>query len=282
MKTLTTISALTALSTVFALTSCKSGESSDSAAKEDSPGKQLLAEAIDAHGGIEKWRDNGLLKFRWTYHMTDRGAGAVVDTVQTVDPVSLAVVHTKPDSNISFGRTAEGKYWVNPPETKVAPPVQFWSLTPTWFLGIPFVFDDAQINAKILDEPKAFEGKDYTQVKLTYNSTAGESPDDYYVLLLDPETKVVRGAYYTVTNPLVYKGGPVTPKFITLDNLQEIDGLMLAGGHKTYSMTDGVIGDQMRYTDVSEVAFIPRKGFDFTPPEGAQFLDPVPSAEKAE
>ena len=281
MKTLQAISALTALGALFTLNSCKPAASNEEAAAPASPGKELLDEAIEAHGGIEKWRNNGLLKFRWTYHMTDRGA--TVDTVQTVDPVSLAVVHTVPNSDTSFGRTADGKYWVSPPNTKVMPPVQFWALTPTWFIGIPFVFDDDQITAELLNEKKSFQGNDYTQVKLTYASSAGESPDDYYVLLINPETKVVRGAYYTVTNPLVFKGGPVVPKFITLDNLQDVDGLQLAGGHKTYSMTDGVIADeQMRYTDVSEVSFLPREGFDFTPPEGAQFLDAVPTAEKAE
>ena len=281
MKTLQALSAVTALGALVTLSSCKPAASDAEAGDSASPGKQLLTEAIDAHGGIEKWRNNGDLKFRWLYHMTDRGA--TVDTVQTVDPVSLAVVHTKPDSDVSFGRTAEGKYWVYPPDTKVMPPVQFWSLTPTWFIGIPFVFDDDQITAEILDEPKSFQGNDYTQLKLTYGASAGESPDDYYVLLINPETKVVRGAYYTVTNPLVYKGGPVVPKFITLDNLQDIDGLQLAGGHKTYSMTDGVIAEeQMRYTDVSEVAFVPRDSVSLTPPEGAQFLDPVPAAKKAE
>ena len=280
MKTLQALTALTAFGTLVTLSSCKPAASEGEAAKELSPGKQLVMDSINAHGGIEKWRNNGLLKFRWTYHMTDRGA--TVDTVQTLDPVSLAIVHTKPDTDISFGRTAEGKYWVYPPDTKVMPPVQFWALTPTWFLGIPFIFDDDQITAEVLDEPKTFQGNDYTQVKLTYDSSAGESPDDYYVLLINPETKVVRGAYYTVTNPLVFKGGPVVPKFITLDNLQDVDGLKLAGGHKTYAMEDGVIAkEQMRYTDVSEVAFLPREGFDFSPPEGAQFLDAVP-AKKAE
>ncbi len=280
MKTRQALSALTALGTMFTLTSCKSGGPNDETEKSMSLGKKLTMESIDTHGGIEKWRDNGLLKFRWTYHMTDRGA--TVDTIQTVDPISLAAVHTVPDSDLTFGRTADGRYWVSPADAKFMPPIQFWTLTPTYFIGIPFVFDDDQITFELLDESKTFEGKDYTQVKLSYHSSAGESPDDYYVLLLEPETKVIRGAYYTVTNPLVYKGGPITEKFITLDNLQDIGGLKLAGGHKTYSMTDGVIGEQMRYTDVSEVAFLDRDSIDFTPPAGARFLDPVPAAKKTE
>lgn len=273
MKTLQTLSALTVFGSLLSLTSCQPKATDEDAAEATSPGKQLVMESIEAHGGIDQWRSNGLFKFRWTYHMTDRGA--VVDSVQTVDPNNFAALHTVPNTETSFGRTKDGSYWIQPADAQFTPPVQFWTLTPVYFMGIPFVFDDDQITFELLDEPKAFQGKDYTQVKLSYADTAGESPDDYYVLLIDPDSKVTRGAYYTVTNPLLYKGGPLTEKFISLDDLQEVGGLQVAGGHKTYTMTDGVIGEQMRYTDVSEVAFLPRDSVDFAAPEGARILDPV-------
>ncbi|MCH6258109.1 hypothetical protein MLD52_16225 [Puniceicoccaceae bacterium K14] len=277
MKTLKAISAITALSALFAFSSCKPGSSDAEAKQPLNPGKELLYESIEAHGGIEKWRSNGLFKFRWTYHMTDRGA--TVDSIQTIDPVNFTAVHTVPNSETTFGRSEEGRYWIHPADASFMPPVQFWTLTPLYFIGIPFVFHDDQITFELLDETKKFEGKDYPQVKLSYSSSAGESPDDYYVLLIDPDTKLVRGAYYTVTNPLVFKGGTPVEKFITLDNLQEIGGLKIAGGHKTYAMPDGEIAEEMRYTDVSEVAFIERGMANMAPPEGASFLDAVPTAE---
>ena len=255
-------------------TSCQK----ESPVSEDAnPGEALVKEAIAAHGGIEKWRSNGLLQFRWTYHMTDRDK--VADSLQVVDPINFEAIHTVPDTEVKFGRAADGRYWVSPADAGFFPPVQFWTLTPMYFIGIPFVFDDEQINYELLAEPKEFEGKSYTQVKLTYQAGAGESPDDHYVLLIDPESKLVRGAYYTVTSPLVYKGGPVIEKFISLDALQEVGGLLLAGGHKTYTMNEGVITEQLRYTDVSEVEFLKRDEFAFTVPSGAKYLDPVPTAE---
>ncbi len=42
-------------------------------------GRQLLMDSIAAHGGPERWYGNGLLKFRWTYHMADRGPDAVTE-----------------------------------------------------------------------------------------------------------------------------------------------------------------------------------------------------------
>lgn len=241
----------------------KAGAGSDS-------GKELLRKAIQAHGGIENWRKGGVLHFRWKYHMTDRGV--VVDSRQTIDLSSFEAVHTIPDSETRFGRNADGQYWVYPEEGSFAVPIPFWTLTPIYFIGIPFVFDDEQVHAQLLPETKAFQGKEYLQVQVTYEPGAGDSPDDLYVLLIDEETKRVRGAYYTVTNPLVYSSGPLIKKFITLEDLVEVDGVLLANRHLTYSMTDGVIGDQMRSTEISEVHFVAPEQVDFEVPDGARIF----------
>jgi len=233
--------------------------------------RALVRESIKAHGGIEKWRSNGALKFRWTYHMTD--AGKVVDSVQTVDPVSMNAFHTVPNSDEMFGHS-NGKYWVSEADIKFFPPPRFWTLTPIYFLGIPFVFEDDNANFELLSDKKEFKGKKYSQVKITYRAGAGDSPDDYYVLLIDPDTKLTRGAYYTVTHPLLYKGGELVEKFISLDKLTNVDGLSLAGGHQSFSMSSGVISKKViRHTDISEVEFLPREDVDFSIPNGAKLLD---------
>jgi hypothetical protein len=174
MKTLSAILLLTSL----ALVSCNQPPE----AAQPNAGETLLKESIAAHGGREKWRSNGLLQFRWTYHMTDQGT--VVDSIQTVDPSTFSVTHTVPDSDVRFGMN-EGVAWIYPADATFTPPPRFWALTPTYFIGIPFVFDDANARFELLKEPKTFENKDYTQVKVTYVATAGDSPDDYYVLLID-------------------------------------------------------------------------------------------------
>ena len=66
-------------------------------------------------------------------------------------------------------------------------------------------------------------------------------------------------------------------KFISLDNLTEVDGLLLAGGHRTFRMEDDKITEQMRFTDVSELSFIDSEKTDLSPPKDARFLDPIPS-----
>lgn len=190
----------------------------------------------------------------------------MVDTVQTVQPSTMAVVHEVVGKDIRFGMN-NGEVWIRPEDAEFTSPPRFWSLTPFYFLGIPFVFNDPNANFEILPEKMDFEGKGYTQVKVTYNKAAGDSPDDYYVLLIDAETKETRGAYYTVTNSLVAKDGVGPPKFITLDDLQDVGGVKLAGGHRTFAMEDGKIGAQMRFTEVSGVKWLPEGAVDLGVPE---------------
>ena len=225
-------------------------------------------ESIKAHGGADKWYGNGQLQFQWTYHMTDRGPDAIVDTVQTVDPKTLAVKHEVVGKDITFGLN-DGVDWIRPKDAKFTPPVRFWALTPTYFLGIPFVFNDENATFELLPDKMAFEGKDYSQVKITYNEKAGDSPDDYYVLLIDPETKVTRGAYYTVTNKSLGRDKVGPPKFISLDDLKDVDGVMLAGGHRTFAMNDDAteIADQMRFTEVSGVKWLKEGTVDLSVPK---------------
>ena len=244
---------------------CQKGASPDSATEVDGA-RKLVMESIDAHGGTEKWYGNGQLQFRWTYHMSDRGANAVVDTIQTVDPKTMAVVHEVVGKDIRFGMK-DGKDWIRPEGAEFTPPPRFWALTPFYFLGIPFVFNDENANFELLPNKMGFEGKDYTQVKVTYDQNAGDSPDDYYVLLIDPETKLTRGAYYIVTSDLVAKDAPGPPKFISLDDLQDVGGVKLAGGHRTFAMEDGKIADQMRFTEVSSVKWLPEGTVGFEAPE---------------
>lgn len=250
--------------------SCE-GPAEVSVTEEKNPGRDLVMESINAHGGTDAWYGNGPLEFRWIYHMTDRGPDAVVDTTQIVDPENMSAIHQVEGRDVSFGMR-DGKAWIHPADAEFSPPPRFWALTPFYFIGIPFVFNDPNANFELLPEPIEFEGKDYTQVKITYDDAAGDTPEDYYVLLIDPESKLTRGAYYIVTSKLVAPDGPGPPKFITLDKLSDVGGVKLASGHRTFKMIDGKIGPQMRYSEVEGVKFLGDETVDFEKPDGAKDL----------
>ncbi|MFK7852105.1 MAG: hypothetical protein AB8D78_14105 [Akkermansiaceae bacterium] len=247
------------------LAGCGAG---DSEAKVSEPGRELVMESIAAHGGTDNWYNSGQLQFRWKYHLTDKGPEAVVDTVQTFDPKTMAVLHEVEGEDIRFGMNG-GTVWIEPDGAEFSPPPRFWALTPVYFLGLPFVLNDPSANFEQLPEMMEFEGGQYAQVKVTFDASAGDTPDDYYVLLIDPETKLTRGAYYIVTSELVAPDGPGPAKFITLDELQDVGGVKLASGHRTFKMAEGNtgIGEQMRFTEVSGVKWLPEGAIDLSLPK---------------
>lgn len=238
----------------------------------ESRGLTLLLESMDAHGGKEAWYAAGLLQFRWAYHMSDRGADVIVDTLQTIDPESLAVVHEVSDKSTRFGWNG-GSTWIAPENAEFMPPPQFWALTPFYFFGIPFVFDDPNARFELLTEVIPFEGNYYSQVRVTFTPEAGDSPDDWYILLIDPVTKLTRAAIYTVTSTLVAPDGPIPPKLITLDDLEYFGGLLLPTGHRTFEIKDGEIGNQIRHTEVSEIAWLERGSVDLGIPENSKVFE---------
>lgn len=232
----------------------------------------MLAKAIEAHGGLEKWFRNGLLKFRFVYRMKDRGPEAVVDSIQTIDPWSSLAVHEVPNSEIRFGWTGE-QAWILPADAEFSPPPHFWSLTPFYFVGVPFVLADPGTNHELLAEPLTFEGKAYPLVKVTFDPGTGETPDDYYKVLMDPETQMVAGVLYIVSDKTLYPDGPAPEKLLTYESYQDVDGIQLPTKFRSFTMVDGQVGEEIREAEASGYEYLPVDAVDFSVPTGARLLD---------
>jgi hypothetical protein len=231
-------------------------------------GGQLIAQAIEAHGGLEQWLLNEVIEFRWIYHMNDRGPNAKTNTFQRIDTSTLEAVHEIPDSDIRFGWTGN-EAWINPPDAPQRPNPRFWALTPYYFIGIPFVFADINANFEKLNDGMDFEGTLYDQVKVTFNPGTGDAPDDYYIVLIHPETKLVGGARYVVTSPIVARNGPGPEKLITLENYKLLDGIHLPTAHRSFTMNGDSADEHIRNADVTEYRWRKRHEVDFSVPLGA-------------
>jgi hypothetical protein len=157
MKRVSTFIAATALS-LFAIGCTETIPSESSGQLMPDSGRQLVMDSIQAHGGTEKWYNNGLLQYRWKHYRSDKGPGNISETIQTVDPRSLDVVHEVPGQGIRFGYS-QGQYWIAPEGAQFSPPVKFWALTPYYFIGIPFVFNDETHALNSSRRPKSLRGR---------------------------------------------------------------------------------------------------------------------------
>ena len=109
-------------------------------------------------------------------------------------------------------------------------------------------------------------------MKVTFNQSAGDSPDDYYIVLLDPETRLVAGMRYIVTNQLVYPDAPAAEKLLTMEGFQAVGGLLLPTSHRTFAMDGDTVGDLMRSAEALEYKWLERSEADLDAPEGAKTL----------
>ncbi|MEM1117765.1 MAG: hypothetical protein AAF845_08300 [Bacteroidota bacterium] len=235
-------------------------------------GQRVLA-AIDAHGGLAAWYGGGPLRFRYTYTRLDSlgQPTSAIDTRQLVDPWASRAVHTLADDEaVSFGWTGT-EAWVKPEGAELPTNARFWSLTPYYFVGIPFVLADPGVQ-HAMASADSVEGQPVDVVRITFEPGTGDAPDDYYDLLLDPETDRVRGVRYVVSYAAFNPDGGHTPETRMLyDGAQTVGAMTLQEGFRSF---DSASGRPKARGTVTEAAFAPETPASaFGVPEGAAVLD---------
>ena len=233
--------------------------------------------AIAAHGGLERWYANGPLRFRYAYTRLDSLGeptdAPALDTRQTVDTWSARAVHAlAADEATRFGWTG-AEAWAVPSADALPTDARFWSLTPYYFVGMPFVLADPGVRLAAAD-PLTVEGRTYDQVYVTFEPGTGDAPDDYYYLLVDPETGRVGGVRYVVSYGPFNPDGGHTPETIMLyDGAQTVDGITLQEGFRSFLWDGAGAGTPKARGAMTEVSFAPDlAGSAFAVPEGALVL----------
>ena len=234
----------------------------------------LVWRAIEAHGGLEKWLGAGTLRFTFDYQPVGAPERRM-HTRQKVDLWRARAVHEELDGDASgrarFGWDGE-QSWIVPDAEAFPSPPRFWSLTPYYFVGMPFVGADPGTRYERLPDGD-LDGQTHQRVKITYEPGTGDSPDDYYVLYLHPETHGLAALRYVVAYPGFFPEGGHTPeKIMRYTDLREVDGLQLAQTLDTYTW-DGeteLPGEKVTDIDVTDLALGETyPGDAFAPPEGA-------------
>lgn len=230
---------------------------------------KLVWQSIEAHGGLSRWYSNGVLSFRFNY-MPLKG-GKQRDTHQWIDTWSSRAYHeSKTSPDVTFGWTGK-EAWISPNGADGDHIPRFWSLTPYYFVGVPFVFADEGINYELLED-EIIESAIHHKVKITYDQGVGDAPDDYYILYIDEGTKKVDAIIYVVSYPKFFpNGGHSEEKFMDYIGEREVDGILLAQEYKTY-LRKGKKGFVKHVTDIalSDVSFSKKTPVDFFEmPKGA-------------
>jgi len=233
---------------------------------------QVVWNAMEAHGGLERWFKNGPLAFRFNYQpldgSTQRDSYQVVDTWR-----NRSLHHSIVDSAASYGWTGT-EAWIKAKDTTAfAYDTKFWALTPLYLMGFPFVLDGEGVNLELLPQ-NTYKGKENDVVKVTFDAGTGDAPDDYYILQFDVDTHLLTATRYIVSYPEYFKKGEHLPeKFMEVGPLVTVDGILLPSGLKTHWTKNDQPGEYLTKIEITDMHFKQELEEDFfAMPEGAKKL----------
>lgn len=241
---------------------------------------QRVLSAIDAHGGLEAWYGSGPLRFRYAYTRLDSLGEPTdqppLDTRQTVDLWAARAVHEMAsDPTVRFGWTGS-EAWAMPSPEAVPTDARFWSLTPYYFVGMPFVLADPGVNLAVAEPLALNDSTSLDQIYVTFEPGTGDAPDDYYYLLLDPESDRVVGVRYVVSyGPFNPEGGHTPETIMFYDGGTSVGEIELQEDFRSYLWDGSGPGAPKARGTLSEVAFQPdmtHAAFD-APPEAEVLPD---------
>jgi hypothetical protein len=235
---------------------------------------KVVWQAMEAHGGLDKWYSNGPLVFHFNYVPLD--GSTVRNTYQTIDTWSNKARHQHvADQAQEFGWTGE-KTWKQAKDSTAFPyDVKFWALTPYYFLGQPFVLDGEGVRLEKLAD-KSHKDQAYDAIKVTFAAGTGNAPDDYYILYFGKQDHKLAVIRYIVSYPGYFEKGKYAPeKFMEIQGTTVVDGIELATGYHTHWLTeDEQAGEHITDITVDNIRFDPNvRNAYFEIPLGAEVIE---------
>lgn len=191
-----------------------------------SPEKKLpevnpdFKKVLDAHGDWSKWINAKALSFT-LFHETN--------LTQENHFFNLESREGRVDSqNFQIGFDGE-KVWISPNrESFGGRSVRFYHNLYFYFFSIPYILTDPGVTVEKI-ENRTLNGQSFETLQASFDAGTGDSPDDQYFLLINPETNRLEWLIYRVTffdpenksfNALKYEdyrdaGGLVFPRILT-------------------------------------------------------------------
>jgi hypothetical protein len=195
---------------------------------------KVVEEMIEAHGGMVKWRSAPTVTFEDQWRADGKRMGGPVRI--TVEQTTRRTYHDYlgTDTRLAWDGT---KAWSENWESQ-APP-RFLALLNYYFVNLPWLTMDDGVNlsdvgtATLRDDPT-----EYVTVRMTFEPGVGDTPDDYYVLYIHPQTKQLKGCRYVVTyKALLPEGEKMTPEHVLVfDSYERVDGLLVPTHFSIYQV----------------------------------------------
>lgn len=155
------------------------------------------------------------------------------------------------------------------PDTISYKRARFDLLTWSYFFAAAYKLSDPGTNHSMIEDRK-LDGLNYPSFKLTFGEGVGDSPDDWYIVYQDRETKLLSGMAYIVTYSSSVEEEEEDPHLITYSNYQNINLFPIAMNWKFWTWDESGAMDRqlgeasisnVEFTGFSEELFIPDSSF---------------------
>jgi hypothetical protein len=203
---------------------------------------EMADRMIAAHGGMATWKDAPTISFTDEFRFGTATEGM---------PSQVTVEQGRRRAYIDYDGISDGlkmhlfwdgeKCWTE--NWQMPTPPRFLALLNYYFLNLPWLVKDKGV---VLGEPGREklpnDSTEYISMRMGFESNVGDTPDDYYVLLIDPETYRLHGCKYIVTyKDALPEGVASSPEHLLIyDELVDVDGLKLPSHYTIYDLDNNV------------------------------------------
>lgn len=200
----------------------------DDASKRMESAPTIVQELIEAHGGMEAWESAPSVYFEDLW-----GEGPMWSRIQ-VEQGSRRALIDYPGTDMGMAWDGELAWSLN---WEAPMPPRFLALLNYYFLNLPWLTIDPGV---VLVETGTTilpgDPVEYRTVKMTFEDGIGDTPDDYYDLLIHPETHRLRANRYIVTySSLLPEAVEHTPEHLLIyDDWASVDGLLVPTSFTIY------------------------------------------------
>lgn len=180
-----------------------------------------------------------------------------VDTPRWYGQVTQATDFTRIRMDRSDGTRLyyDGQRVYQSPDTVEYPKARFDIFTWTYFFALPYKLSDPGV---IWEKPEKamLNGKTYLTAKLSFENGVGDTPEDWYLLYINPQDYTLHAAAYIVTYGKNQAEAEEDPHILVYGDYRDIDGIPIAHSWTFYGWSEEEgLGRKLMEGTLSDVNF---------------------------
>ena len=213
-----------------------------------SPARLIVTKMIEAHGGFKKWNSSATVSFD-THLKVDFGGGNWVEYWEkvTVEQGTRRVYADLPNADGTSGSIAfdgQDAWSAGNLQGISQAPARFTAWRNFYLFNVPWLTQDPGV---ILGKPgKATipnDTKEYITIPMSFESEAGDTPKDTYLLYIDPDTHRLKATEYGMTfKSMLPEGVESAPLSVFVwEETTEVSGLLALTRYNVYYKDGGAL-----------------------------------------